>query len=258
MRRGNSSAAEKLKDHEEVSHSEESSHDSEHDSDSSVGFGKKKGEEGEGPWLVSYADMMTLLMGFFALMASFSKPDQKEFARVQEAATAYFGGKIDKPYEELEKHLKEVIKQNQLDKQVKVVSANDGLTMTFTGTFFFESCDFVPKTAAREVLSKMVSSIKSTGVLYNTLIEGHTDPRPIDHPIIKSNWELSGIRAARIALLFEEFGFKKEQLTIVGWGETRPEFSNYNSDGSPNMENQTQNRRVVIKVTKPLPQESKK
>lgn len=236
-----------LKSHQEHHDSETSSHEE------SIGFGKKKGEEGEGPWLVSYADMMTLLMGFFALIASFSKPDQKEFTRVQEAAVEYFGGKVDKPYEELEKNLDQVIKKNHLDKMVKISSSSEGVAITFNGAFFFESGDFIPKAGSKEVLAKLISTIKSSSSSYYALVEGHTDPRPINHPIIASNWELSGIRAARIAMLFEDQGFKKEQLTIMGWGETKPEFRNYNPDGTDNTENQTKNRRVVIKVYKPLP-----
>ena len=55
-----------------------------------IPHGKK--DEGEGPWLVSYADLMTLLMGFFALIASFSKPDVKAFEEVKKSAAERFGG----------------------------------------------------------------------------------------------------------------------------------------------------------------------
>ncbi len=52
----------------------------------------------ESNWLVSYADMMTLLFGFFVLMYSFSRVDQEKFAVVQKDLVKYFGGKmVDKP-----------------------------------------------------------------------------------------------------------------------------------------------------------------
>ena len=78
--------------------------------------------------------------------------------------------------------------------------------------------------------------------------EGHTDSIPITHPIIGSNWELSGLRASRIAQLFEKNGFQKDNLTIIGWGETKPVFSNTKSDGSPDLENMAKNRRVVVRI----------
>lgn len=212
----------------------------------------KKAEEGEGPWLVSYADMMTLLMGFFALIASFSKPDQQEFEKVKQAATEYFGGEYEQPYQELEETLREIIKQENLEDKVKLEVDTSGVALTFTGTFFFDSGNFVVKPEAASVVDKMAAAINKSAKGYNAIIEGHTDPVPISHEIIASNWELSGIRAARVAKIFEGQEFKKDQLTIMGWGETKPQFENFNKDGTPNLENQGKNRRVVIKVFKPL------
>lgn len=224
-----------------------SSADEDHDDDD-VFAHHKKAEEGEGPWLVSYADLMTLLMGFFALIASFSKPDQKEFEKVKQAASEYFGGEYQEPYKKLEENLKRVVKENNLTEQVKVSADGDGVVLTFTGSLFFDSGQFVVKPEARPILDKMAAAIKKDSKKYHALIEGHTDDRPISHPIIASNWELSGIRASRIALMFEEQGFSKSQLHILGLGETKPIAPNNNPDGSPNLVNQTKNRRVIIRV----------
>ncbi len=48
----------------------------------------------ESNWLVSYADMMTLLFGFFVLMYSFSKIDEKKFEIVRKDVARYFGGQV--------------------------------------------------------------------------------------------------------------------------------------------------------------------
>lgn len=210
----------------------------------------KKAEEGEGPWLVSYADLMTLLMGFFALIASFSKPDAKEFEKVQESATQQFGGEFKKPYQELADKLEKIVQQNNLKEQVKVTRAADGVTVKIDGTLFFNSGEFVVKSEGRNVIDKLLVNLTKEIPTHKALIEGHTDNVPIAHSIIASNWELSGIRAARIAQLFENYGFGKSQLTIMGWGETKPEVPNTDANGTPIPENQAKNRRVLLKIYK--------
>lgn len=209
-----------------------------------------KKEEGEGPWIVSYADLMTLLMGFFAMMFSMSKPDPAKLEQAKKSAAERFGGHYEEPYQNLENALKKTLKANGLEKQVQIESGYDGVIMTFTGTTFFESGDFRVKDEATNIVSKLAATIKTEAKGYNIRIEGHTDSAPIAHPIIASNWELSGIRAARIAQLFETQGFGKKQLTMSGWGETKPIVPNENPDGTPNLENRSKNRRVVIKVFK--------
>ncbi len=213
----------------------------------------KKAEEGEGPWLVSYADLMTLLMGFFALIASFSKPDIKAFEQVQESATQQFGGEFKKPYQELADKLEKIVQQNNLQKQVVVIREADGVTVKLDGTLFFNSGEFVVKSEGRGVIDKLLVTLRGEIPSYKALIEGHTDNVPIAHSIIASNWELSGIRAARIAQIFESYGFSKKQLTIMGWGETKPEVSNVDAHGVGIAENQAKNRRVLLKISKLAP-----
>ncbi len=208
----------------------------------------KKGEEGEGPWLISYADLMTLLMGFFALVSSFSSPDKKNFEKVRESAAAAFGAKLEKPYQMLVDRIAKFVRDHKLEDKVTLKQSADGVEITFTGTMFFDSGDFRVKPEASTLLEELAKAIKQEPNNYRALIEGHTDSVPISHPIISSNWELSGLRASRIAQLFEKNGFSKETLTIIGWGETKPIVTNTTADGSPILENMSKNRRVVVRI----------
>lgn len=209
----------------------------------------KKVEEGEGPWLISYADMMTLLMGFFALIASFSKPDIKSFEEVKKSAVEKFGGEYSEPYAELEKNINQAIKAAGADGKVKVTRGADGVTLKFEGASLFESGSFTVNADGAVVINSIVKGLTGNLNTYKVTIEGHTDNVPITHPIIASNWELSAIRAARVAQLIEQHGFKKEQLTIQGWGETKPELPNMGKNGETLVENQAKNRRVIIKIS---------
>lgn len=233
-------------------HNPEGDDEAESEISSAFGHSSKKVEEGEGPWLVSYADLMTLLMGFFALIASMSTISKEKLDKVKESAAETFGAKYEKPYEKLGQDIADFIKANHLEDKVQVSISSNGAELTFTGTMFFESGDFIVKNEAKEIMGQLAVIIKNQPHKYKALIEGHTDSAPISHPIIASNWELSGIRAARIAQIFEGVGFLRNQLTIIGWGDTRKVANDTNTDGSLNPQISAKNRRVVLRVYDPL------
>lgn len=132
----------------------------------------KKGEEGEGPWLVSYADLMTLLMGFFALMFSMSTPDSKKMEKIRQAAVSSFGGKMEQPYLGLTNDLKEFIKENNLDDKVLIKTTIDGVEMTFVGTLFFDSGDFRVKQDAAQLMEQLAGVIKRSRTISVLLLKG--------------------------------------------------------------------------------------
>lgn len=206
-------------------------------------------EEGEGPWLVSYADLMTLLMGFFALIASFSKPDVKAFEEVKKSTSERFGGTYEEPYEKLEQQIRQALEREGLSERVAVKSESDGVTLSVRGAVLFDSGAFVLNPDGAKVIETVVKGLGGGVTKYNVVIEGHTDNVPISHSIIASNWELSAIRAARVAQIFETHGFAKDSLTIQGWGETRAEVPNATKAGVPIPENQARNRRVILKIS---------
>lgn len=213
-------------------------------------FRRPKQESSDGVWLISYSDMMTVLMGFFALMLSMSTIDSSKSAAIQEAATEYFGGEYKRPFEELAKNLENVVKKENLNNQVQIQQDANSITLTFKGTLLFDSGLVDLKPDALELFNKIIPLIKENAEQYYLLIEGHTDNVPISHSYIVSNWELSGLRASTVARRFEDFKFAKEKMMVVGWGETRPLAPNLTEQGIPIPENQSANRRVIIKVLK--------
>jgi len=74
-------------------------------------------------------------------------------------------------------------------------------------------------------------------------VSGHTDNRPINSGKFKSNWELSTNRGVSIIHLLESFGtINSNQLTAVGYADTRPIFPNDTAEG------RSRNRRVEISI----------
>jgi chemotaxis protein MotB len=63
---------------------------------------KAKHEEDGEAWLVSYADMMTLLFGFFVILYSFSQIDEDKLSKFGKDMAKALGGKVDKASSESE------------------------------------------------------------------------------------------------------------------------------------------------------------
>ncbi|MCB0389708.1 MAG: flagellar motor protein MotB [Bdellovibrionales bacterium] len=210
--------------------------------------GAKGHEDSEGIWLLSYADMMTLLMGFFALLTSMASFETEKFAQVGSQTAEYFGGVVDKTMEQLGDEISEVIKAKGLDAQVKVERTSSQVSITFEGTLFFELGSVALKETAQDLMSEIINILGEKAPNHKFLIEGHTDDLPMSKGLIASNWELSSLRSAAVARLFEKKGFARKQIMTIGWGETRPLVSNRDNTGQAIKENQAKNRRVVLKI----------
>lgn len=213
-------------------------------------------EEGE-PWLISYADLMTILFGFFVMLQSFSKIDSEFFESVKKETTKVFGGEYKVPYENLTNKLKEAVGKNLPEgeqDQILFENTPGGVTVTFRGALFFDSGSTFLKDEAKNLMSQIIPIISVEAKDFGIVIEGHTDNQPIisrnPASIISSNWELSSLRACTVLRLFEEAGFPKANLKALGWGDTKPIVPNEDSNRQPIEANQAQNRRVVVKILK--------
>lgn len=205
-------------------------------------------------WIVSYADMMTLLMSFFALMFSFSKVDQSAFDRVRQSVSKQFGTEVIMPFQDLSDSLKSMIAKKNLEGKVKVEQNGNSVSIIFQGSTLFEqgSIDLNPN--AKSTILDFLDILYERAKQFPILVEGHTDDNPIASSRFPSNWELSSDRADLILRMIEQKGFPHQNLESQGFGDTRPIASNRDEHGVAIPENQALNRRITIKVLKEFPQ----
>lgn len=231
---------------------------------------RRKGDDGpQSPWLVTYADMVTLLMVFFVLMFSFSEVDVQRFRSILSAFQASLGvldGGVqvlsdDAQLEggtqldlddfqlvrpELEAQLRFIysdlqsfVHQRDLQESVQLQLTERGVVVRFADRILFDLGQAELKPEALEILDQLVEVLRE--VPNPVRVEGHTDNLPINNERFPSNWELSTARATTvIKQLVEEYGLDPHQFSAAGYGEYRPLVPNDSA------ENRALNRRVDI------------
>jgi chemotaxis protein MotB len=207
--------------------------------------------DGEANWLMSYADMMTLLCGFFIMLFSVSSLDQKKYAEVKKSVAEQFGGKVETDNLELKKNLREIIEAKSLERTVRLEDIPGGVAAIFQSTTFFESGSASLTEDALSTLKLFSGEVlklqKSKEKQYRIQVEGHSDHRRISGSTFPSNWELSSARAARVVRFLIDEGFNPQKMTALGFAETRP-IASPREPASVDDPAHEKNRRVVIQI----------
>lgn len=205
----------------------------------------------ESNWLVSYADMMTLLFGFFVLMYSMTQFDNRKFELVSKEIAKYFGGNIQANGALLlvEQKIINILKGSGDMNGVEVSKGHDDtIVLNFNGDLLFESGAIEVSEAAKPLLRRAIGSLKSVGKIEQIMVEGHTDADPVSSGMIKSNWELSALRAGSVVRYFELNGVDSNILSAVGMGSSKPLVPHFDAQGVAIPENKAKNRRVSLTV----------
>lgn len=243
--------------------------------------GHKRGgghDGGSERWLITYADLITLLLIFFVIMYAMSKIDSTKFMTLsQSLATALhktdeipmnnmgsssliMSGSLDKgkqtqtptmqpsqstaqedqQLDNLYAQVKKYIDENHLNGNVSILNEQRGVQITLRDVVLFDTGEAVIKPQARGLLSGLVPFFKK--VDNNIVIEGYTDNIPISTPAYPTNWELSSARADGVVRFLQGAEIPAGQLSAVGYGEFHPIVPN-DTD-----EHRQENRRVNIVI----------
>lgn len=210
-------------------------------------------EEGEA-WLLSYADMMTLVACFFILMMAFSNYDPPGFQEKTKVIAKHFSkGKSKLSKLKLTELKEEIAKHPELKDMTKISVNDSSLIVTLSGSILFpqNEVDLHPQMTLH--LDSMIDIIKTFNSDFRIVVEGHSDNLPLSHNNpYKNHWSLAGARASSVAERFQYFGFPNENIRVVSHGSTRPIAPNQDKSGKPILENTQLNRRVILKVIQPL------
>ena len=229
---------------------------------------RKHNEEHENAerWLLTYADLITLLLAFFIMMYVFSKRDAHKYDEVASHLKAIFSGgtgvagkgsvtatsPIEMPSRgassgeikrQLEGEFMDANRSKPGGENISVLSDERGVVIRVLDKAFFDERRAELKEGAKGALDKIIPIIKN--VDNHIRIEGHTDNVPINTFEFKSNWELSARRATEVVRYFvEKRGLSPERVSATGYAEYRPIVQN----NSP--KNRASNRRIEIIIVK--------
>lgn len=212
---------------------------------------KKKTEEKiDEDWMSTYGDMVTLLLCFFVMMLSVSKPDVAKYEQIQAGLNEGIGKKvIQRPIEMLMAELSDDIQSMDVEEKVALGSDTQGIVLEFSGDMVFNRGSAEIRPDAIPALKRMAATLQSDRYKsFNFSIEGHTSDEKVPSDKYPTNWELSSARAAAVASFLEERGIDRVRLRATGMNDVSPKYPNLDAFGEPIPENRIKNRRVVVHI----------
>lgn len=235
---------------------------------------RQKAEKAENHerWLVTYADMITLLMVFFIVLYAGSIADKQKFNQLATSLSDAFNPDVMKSVKgskPIEGGLTPIAMVDAIKKNIEaaggegvqgasasnptatagglggmsVIANSEGVLISMWGNLLFESGKANLRDEAIDSLQTVIGLLKESTM--NLRVEGHTDDVPISTPQYPSNWELSTARATSVVRYLIDQGVAPNRLQVAGYASTKQVVPN------DSREHRAQNRRVDIQILYP-------
>lgn len=217
-------------------------------------------------YIITYADLITLLLGLFVILYAASQVDLGKYREVAQALVHYFNpgtsplpleqrgqdvlpgeegipqpilprsafGSVDEWVQAAERLLRPYEQQGLLT----VERTAEGAVVRVAEALLFESGKADLQPHALPVLDTLAQILR--GVPYLISVDGHTDSIPIRTLRYESNWHLSTARALAVGYYLMQHGVPEAQMVIRGFGPQRPIAPNSTPEG------RARNRRVEL------------
>jgi len=214
--------------------------------------------------MVTYADLMALLLCLFVLLLSFAEVDSDSFRKnagpIAEAFNAIPSSQpsslVSSPIvtlipldaepsnaqqRQMTENLEDLLKNETSGSMVNVVSKGNSVVIRFPGHAAFPSGSAELADSFLPIVDKIGHTLST--VTGQIIVAGHTDNTPITTRTFRSNWDLSSARAVSVVHQLLTMGeITSDRVTAQGFAESRPLAAN----DTP--ENRSKNRRVEITV----------
>ncbi len=214
-------------------------------------------EEEQEAWLITYLDMLTLLLVMLVIMLALAgkgEGQQSEPAMVE--ATQQAAGDqlvalqpsaspvpsivpLPAPAADTQQDDTSEAKPDlALGDDIEVIVNDGSISFRISSEILFGSGRAELEDAGLDVIDRLVPTLAAGG--HRIIVEGHTDNLPIQTERFPSNWELSASRASSVVRYLQLAGIESTRLSATGYADTRPLADNDDEQG------RASNRRVEL------------
>ena len=218
-------------------------------------------KKGAPEWMATFSDMCQLLLTFFILLLSFAKTETAKYEAAMGSIRNAFGGNVlkagdvlrpgkspddaptmiesDQPPRPfpiefltaeglLDKHevnresdtqlsqVKTMLKDNELSQEANVYEMPESINVRLKDKLLFKAGSTAVEAVDTQVLERMIKMVKDNP--WHLVIEGHAQKNEG-----ANSWELSSQRASAVAMLLMKKGISPERITVVFYGDSRPQ-----------------------------------
>lgn len=203
------------------------------------GMAGRKPPKSDMAWMLTVADLFSLMLTFFVLLYSMSVLQKDKWEEISESLMQRLQVKLDEEtpitlsqdwqvdraeftfargLDYLNKVMADRFANAEGMEGVVITKGNDRIILSLTSDSMFTPGSATIEAGAKPTLMQIGQFLAHIGNAVT--IEGHTDPRPISTSSFPSNWELSMARAVNVANALREAGYPYA-IDIYGKGSSR-------------------------------------
>lgn len=205
-------------------------------------------------WLLTYSDLITLLMIFFILLYAMSSTDTRKFENLTGALQQAFnngtyqlvtiGGSPGNPHtlsgttpspkvllKRIQQQIAQMVRMVGIPQSVITVGdSHEGVVISFGGSVLFYPGDVQLKPQAHPLLNRMAVILRT--LPNNIRVVGNTDDQGATPAATDSNWTLSALRAVSVVEYLAGPGrVPAQRLQAAAFGQYHPVASNSTPQG---------------------------
>lgn len=181
-------------------------------------------------WLITFTDIMALMLTFFVLMYSMSMPEKEKWSEMTAAINKNLNSQTAPSFNEgsqmsividkitvnkaqdlkyLESVIRKALAENENTRNVLIYPQQDRLVISMPNDLFFTGGQSEVGAEGKKILFELGGILQR---IKNAIeVVGHADPRPIEsaESAYRDNWDLSMARAMAVSSVLNNVGYTK-------------------------------------------------
>ena len=204
---------------------------------------RRRTYESDEGWLLSYADLITNLLIFFAMLLGAAEISR---SRMQEIARNLSGQEQPASLSSIQDEIEDQIEDKGLQDMISTELTEDGLKLFLNSGLMFDSGSASIRGEQEPTLDSMLQTLVPYAERYDFAVEGHTDSTPMNAGS-RTNWDLSTDRANAVRTRLESVGVEPGRVRVEGYADTVP-LPEQQLEGLTPRERLARHRRVIVRV----------